>query len=91
MRVNNDTILELRDLCNKYATMGLDIDIEFRKYGVVLRGYWEGSAGKYNYNRVFDYVLFENASSLSLEYLIDMFVEDFDEQLAGEVEENDNT
>ena len=86
MTDEKDEVLRLRDLCIKYANIGLLIDIEFSREGVMFRGFWDMSLSRYDthrYNRCFNYLLFEEAP-LSLEDLIDQFKEDFKKELERE-------
>ena len=72
---------EVQELCTKYANIGLYIEIDLDRYGMILRGYWDLTLNKvdlYNYNKSYSYFMLENMTDeVSLDYMIDEFKEEF--------------
>ena len=62
-------IEKIKSLCNKYKDQGLDICIEFTKFGIIFRAYWYNKEGELlTFRRTYLY-----CSSKELEELVDRF------------------
>lgn len=81
-----DDILKLKDLCSKYDYLGLNVSFEFKRYGVVLHGYWSTIRNYCDYNvfvqddlisfnKIYDYDLLK---TYELEGLLKLFKEEFE-------------
>ena len=81
-----DDILKLKDLCSKYEHLGLNISIEFNRYGIVLHGYWSTIRNYWDneifvhddlisFNKIYEYDLLK---SYDLEGILELFKEEFE-------------
>ena len=83
-------ILKLKELCSKYEHLGLNISIEFNRYGIVLHGYWSTVRSYWDndfsysvimpddlisFNKIYEYDLLK---SYDLEGLLELFKEEFE-------------
>ena len=74
---NVDVFNELIKLSTKYASMGLTIDFEFNRFGMILRGWFDRTLGTidvWKYNREYSYQEINALSdSIDIENLVDEF------------------
>lgn len=87
---NADVFLQFQRLNKKYENIGLTIDIDFNRFGMVFRGYWalKGQIELINFNRIYDYYRIKNLSeNIDIEFLIDEFKEEFEHKLKNEQKE----
>jgi len=74
---NVDVFNELIKLSTKYASMGLTIDFEFNRFGMILRGWFDRTLGTidvWKYNREYSYKEINALSdSIDIENLVDEF------------------
>ena len=82
---NADIFLDLLNLSRKYANRGLTIDIEFSRFGMIFKGYWDITLNKVEllrFNREYSYEQLENLSDeIDIEFLIDEFKKEFEERI----------
>ncbi len=86
--MNRQSFEQMSSLVNKYKKHGLTIDIEFNRWGLVLRGTWDSALSHYemiHFNREYGWIILENMpEETGLEYLIDEFKKEFEEKLLNE-------
>ena len=79
--MTNIDISNLKALCMKYANRGLFVDIEFTRYGMIFRGYWDLTLNKYDirhFCKEYDYEALQKLSdAITLEFLLDEFKNEF--------------
>ena len=76
-KLNNISIDQLEDLCNKYIKEGLLLSIEFNQFGMIIRGY----QNDFCFNRMYSYDLFKNLSFVDVDFLVDEFKKEFDKEI----------
>lgn len=88
--MNRQSFEQMSSIVNKYKKYGLTIDIEFNRWGLILRGYWDLSLSSYeilHFNREYSWILLENMpEEIGLEYLIDEFKKEFEEKIERDEE-----
>ena len=88
--MNKQSFKQIDSLVNKYKNRGLTIEIEFCRWGLILRGYWDLSLSHYNlrkFNREFSWIFLEDMpEEIGLEYLIDEFKKEFEKKILEESE-----
>lgn len=77
---NADIFSELGKLSLKYSNIGLTIDFEFNRFGMVLRGWLDRSLNTvdvYKYNREYSYQFINSLqNSIDIEDIVDEFAND---------------
>ena len=73
-KLNNISIDQLEDLCNKYIKEGLLLSIEFNQFGMIIRGY----RNDFCFNRMYSYDLLKDRSLVYMDFLVDEFKKEFD-------------
>ena len=88
--MNRQSFEQIFSLINKYKNRGLTINIEFTRWGLILRGCWDLSYSHYeilHFNREYSWIILENMSEeIGLEYLIDEFKKEFEENIVNETD-----
>jgi len=83
--MNRQSFKQMDSLVNKYANQGLTIEMEFVRWGLILRGIWDLSLCSYDirhFNREYYWRLLEEMpEGINLEYLIDEFKKEFEEKI----------
>lgn len=81
---NSKIYTKLGELSIKYINIGLSIDFEFNKFGMILRGWFDLTLNGYDlyrYNRAYSYEMIETLSDeIDIETLVDEFKEEAFEQ-----------
>jgi len=80
-------LLLFNELGNKYADIGLTIDIEFNRWGMIFRGCWyptplNTQLMRFNRQYTYDFIR-ESSDEITLEFLIDEFKKEFETKLQG--------
>ena len=79
-----DLFIRLRDLSKKYEDIGMILDIEFGRWGMIFRGYWsiKGRDGLVKLNRAYDVRNIKYLpDTIDIEFLIDEFKEEFEHKI----------
>lgn len=83
--MNRQSLKKINSIANKYKNQGLIIEIEFIRWGLILRGYWDLSLYSYDirhFNREYSWRLLEDMpEGIGLEDLIDEFKKEFEKSL----------
>ena len=83
--MNRQSFKQINSLVNKYANQGLTIEIEFVRWGLILRGIWDLTLSHYDIRRLTrEYswrLLEETPEEIDLEDLIDEFKREFEEKI----------
>ena len=83
--MNKQSFKQMSSLVNKYKNRGLTIEIEFVRWGLILRGIWDLSLSSYDirhYNREYSWRFLEEISEgVGLEDLIDEFKKEFETKI----------
>jgi len=86
--MNRQSFKQISSLVNKYKNRGLTIDIEFTRWGLILRGIWDLSLSHYEiirFNREYGWRLLEEMpEEIDLEYLIDEFKKEFENKIESD-------
>jgi hypothetical protein len=79
----NEKIIELFTLCKKYEDIGLHISIEFDRFGILIRGYWDrgGIARTICFNKRYSEYLFKESN---IELDIESMIDDFKKEIESE-------
>lgn len=82
--INRQSFKQISSLVNKYTNLGLTIDIEFCRWGLILKGTWDLTLSRYeivHFEREYSWRLLEEMpEEIGLEYLIDEFKKEFKER-----------
>ena len=87
-----EVFLKLQELSKKYESIGIMLDIEFNRYGMVFRGYWlrKGVNEVIRYNRIHKYDLIKGLpNDIDVEFLVDKFKEEFENKLKEDGEKDE--
>ena len=86
--MNRQSFKQISSLVNKYKNCGLTIDIEFVRWGLILRGIWDLSLSHsemLHFNREYSWKFLEEIpEEIGLEYLIDEFKKEFEEKISND-------
>jgi len=89
--MNRQSFEQMFSLVNKYKNCGLTVEIEFDRFGLILRGIWILSLSRHeimHFNRRYSWTgLNEMPEEIVLEYLIDEFKKEFEAKISNEESE----